>query len=77
MLFFRNHNHVLSDFQSELSLNYLTSTACTCLITKYFSFNKLASTAFLDLSKAFDTLDHHMLLNNYIIMVLEVYHIHG
>ena len=61
MLSFRNH--ALSEFQFGFRPNYSTSLACTCFIIKYFSANKLAITAFLDLSKAFDTLDHRILLN--------------
>ena len=66
MLSFLNRNHALSEFQFGFRPNYSTPLACTCLInklTKYFSANKLALTAFLDLSKAFDTLDHRILLN--------------
>ena len=54
MLFFPNHNYALSDFQFGFRPNYSTPLACTCLITKltkYFSANKLAVTAFLDLNK--------------------------
>ena len=66
MLSFLNRNHALSEFQFGFRPNYSTSLACTCLInklTKYFLANKLALTAFLDLNKAFDTLDHRILLN--------------
>ena len=66
MLSFLNRNHALSAFQFGFHPNYSTSLACTCLInklTQYFSANKLALTAFLDLRKAFDTLDHRVLLN--------------
>ena len=66
MLSFLNRNHALSEFQFGFRINYSTPLACTCLInkiTKYFSANKLALTAFPDLSKAFDTLDHCILLN--------------
>ena len=66
MLSFLNRNHALSDFQYGFRPNYSTSTACTCLITKftkYFSADKFALTAFLDLSKAFDALDHRVLVN--------------
>ena len=66
MLSFLNRNHASSEFQFGFLPNYSTFLACTCLInklTKYFSANKLALRAFLDLSKAFDTLDHCMLLN--------------
>ena len=66
LLSFLNRNHALSDFQFGFHANYSTSTACTCRIiklTKYFSAKKLALTAFLDFSKAFDTLDYRSLLN--------------
>ena len=68
MLCFLNHNHALSEFQFGFRPNYSTSLACTCLInklTKYFLANKLALMAFLDLSKAFATLDQRILLNKY------------
>ena len=32
---------------------------------------------FIELSKAFDTLDHKIIIDNYIVMVLEVYHLIG
>ena len=66
MLSFLNRNHALSEFQFGFHPNYSTSLACTCLtnkLTKYFLANKLALTAFLHLSKAFDTLIHRILLN--------------
>ena len=66
MLSFLNRNHALSEFQFGFRPNCSTSLACPCLInklTKCFSANKLALTAFLDLSKAFDTLDCRILLN--------------
>ena len=72
MLSFLECNNALSDFQLKFRPNYSTSTACSCLITKltkYFSANTLAVTAFLDLNKAFS-----LSITFYFLTINKLYH---
>ena len=66
MLSYLNRCKTLSKFQFGFRPYDSTSAACNCLvnkITKHFVNNKIAVIVFLDLSKAFDVLDHKILLN--------------
>ena len=66
MLFFFNTNNALSTSQIGFRPNYSTSAVCTyfinCINNNHFKSNKSAVAIFLDMSKAFDTLDHSVLL---------------
>ena len=61
MLFYLNQCKTLSKLQFGFRPNHSMSATCNCLvnkITKHFGNIKFALTVFLDLSKAFDLLDH-------------------
>ena len=65
MMSYLNMNKLISDFQFGFRPNYSTSYVCVYLIhnvAKQFNQNKIALSFFLDLMKAFDTLDHSILL---------------
>ena len=62
---FLNMDMLLSNFQFGFQPTYSTSYACAYLINelaKQFNQNKIVVSIFLDLRKAFNTLDHYILL---------------
>ena len=65
ILSFRNQNNMLSQLQFGFRPTFSTQLACSYLsskITDLFNDNNLVLAIFLDLTKAFDSLDHDILL---------------
>ncbi|PFX13381.1 RNA-directed DNA polymerase from mobile element jockey [Stylophora pistillata] len=66
LLSYLNANNLLSSCQSGFRKNFFTETAVTFFvdeIRRIMDNGLLTGAVFIDLKKAFDTLDHHILLN--------------
>ena len=61
-----NANNLLSPYQSRFSKNFFAETAVTFFvdeISRYMDNGLLTGAVFIDPKKAFDTIDHYILLN--------------
>ena len=82
LLRFLNNHNILSDNQYGFGKHHSTASAyaLTCLYDKISSAidNKECTVGiFIDLSKAFDIVDHNILIQNWSIMVFVALHLEG